>query len=414
MSHVALSQAQPYVGRPLHTMFVITSMPVGGAETLLVNLVRRFDPWRVIPEVCCLKELGPLGEVLQREMPIHSGLWRHKLDVTIVQRLRRLLERRAIDAVVTVGAGDKMFWGRIAAHLAGVPVVLSALHSTGWPDCIGRLNRMLTGWTDQFIAVAQPHGQYLVEREGFPATKVAVIPNGVDTDRFQPDQSARESIRAELSIASDVPLVGIIAALRPEKDHRLFVHAAQKILAKIPTAHFLVVGDGPCRATIEKAIADAGIAASVHMLGVRHDVPRILAALDVFVLSSQQEANPVSVLEALAVGIPVVATRVGSLAQTVRDGLTGYLVAPGNAGEMALRCTYLIEHDLARHQMGMQGRHDVAANWSLDNMVRGYERLIHQVYAGKPSVWDHDRMASIAPVVTSVPVKKEQAATPPA
>ena len=145
---------------PLRVMFLITSMPVGGAETLLVNLVRRMDRERFLPSLACLKQLGPLGEVLAEEIPTANNLIHHKFDVAVVVRLVRLFRRQRIDAVVTVGAGDKMFWGRVAAHLAGVPVVLSALHSTGWPDVIGRLNgsRLLTRWTDAFIGVADAHG----------------------------------------------------------------------------------------------------------------------------------------------------------------------------------------------------------------------------------------------------------------
>src|SRR5688572_3115728 len=126
---------------PLRVMFVITSMPIGGAETLLVNLIRRMDRACFLPEVCCLKELGPLGEVLSGEVPVHSRLLKSKYDLRIWGRLARLLAVRRMDAVVTVGAGDKMFWGRLAARRAGLPVVLSAIHSTGWPDQINWLNR---------------------------------------------------------------------------------------------------------------------------------------------------------------------------------------------------------------------------------------------------------------------------------
>jgi hypothetical protein len=114
---------------PLRVMFVITCMPVGGAETLLVNLVRRLDRSRFSPEVCCLKYFGPLGEVLAAEIPAFTGLLAHKYDLQVFGRLTRLLRQRRIDAVVTVGTGgDKMFWGRLAAYRAGVPVILSALH----------------------------------------------------------------------------------------------------------------------------------------------------------------------------------------------------------------------------------------------------------------------------------------------
>ncbi|MCA9215758.1 MAG: glycosyltransferase, partial [Planctomycetales bacterium] len=132
---------------PLRVMFLLTSMPVGGAETLLRNLVRSMERTQFEPEICCLKGLGPIGEELAREFETHSHLLSHKLDLRVLPRLASLLKRRKIDAVITVGCGDKMFWGRIAAKLAHVPVVASALHSTGWPDGVGRLNRLLTPWT---------------------------------------------------------------------------------------------------------------------------------------------------------------------------------------------------------------------------------------------------------------------------
>ncbi len=157
---------------PLRVMFVLTSMPVGGAETLLAELIRRMNRSRFLPEVCCLKELGPLGEELAKACPAHTGLLRNKYDVAVLFRLARLLRQRRIDAVVTVGPGDKMFWGRLAAWLAAAPVICSALHSTGLPDRVEWPNRLLAPWTDAFIAVAGRHGRYLAAHEGCPADKV--------------------------------------------------------------------------------------------------------------------------------------------------------------------------------------------------------------------------------------------------
>ena len=205
-------------------------MPVGGAETLLVNLIRRLDRAHFLPELCCLKELGPLGEVLAREIPAFDHLLSHKADLRVLPRLAGLLRRRRVDALVTVGAGDKMFWGRLAARWAGVPVVCSALHSTGWPDSVGRLNRLLTPITDAYIAVAAAHGKFLVEQLHFPAAKVHVIPNGIDIERFRP-AGDRLATRAALGLTPTTPIVGIVAALRPEKNHELLLRAAQTVRA---------------------------------------------------------------------------------------------------------------------------------------------------------------------------------------
>ena len=171
---------------PLRVMFLITSMPVGGAETLLVNLVRGMSSERFWPSVCCLKSRGPLGDELADDVPVFHDLIRQKYDLRVLPRLTRLFRDRRVDAVVTVGAGDAMFWGRLAARRAGVPVVLSALHPTGRPDSIGRLNRarLMTRWTDGFIGADQAHERHLVDTERFPAEKVHVIPNGVDVEQW--------------------------------------------------------------------------------------------------------------------------------------------------------------------------------------------------------------------------------------
>ena len=380
---------------PLRVLFTITSMPVGGAETLLVNLVRRMDPSRFRPEICCLKEPGPLGELLAREMPVHSGLLKSKYDVRILPRLQRLMVQRQVDAVVTVGAGDKMFWGRLAAWRARVPVVLAALHSTGWPDGVGRLNRYLTPLTDGFIAVAQDHGRFLVEGEGFPVRKVHVIPNGVDTQRFCPNPVARAAKRRDLRLHADVPVFGIVAALRQEKNHLLFLRAAKWIRQAIPDAVFLLVGEGPQREQIELAVASAGLQDCVRLLGSRSDIPDLLAAMDVFVLTSRTEANPVSILEAMATGLPVVATRVGSVFETVHEGRNGYLVESGDAESIARHCIFLASRPDVAQRLGERGRQVTEQHWSVQRMVDGYQQLISDIYQRKRGPLPDVRVATL-------------------
>lgn len=369
--------------RPLKVMFVITCMPVGGAETLLVNLVRRLDRSRFSPELCCLKYLGPLGEVLANEIPTFTGLLHHKYDVAILPRLTRLMRQRQVDAVITVGTGgDKMFWGRLAAWRAGVPVITSALHSTGLPDRVEWLNRRLAPITDAFIAVAQPHARYLAEHEGCPANKVRVVPNGVDVERFRP-LPPDAALRAELGLPSAAPVAAIIAALRPEKNHELFLRSAALIRQSRPDAHFLIVGDGARRPSLEAMSSELGLNGHVHFLGTRSDVPQLLSLADVVMLTSHMEANPVSILEALACGKPVVATRVGSIPESVHDGENGYLVSPGDVSALAARVVELFDNRALARRLGQAGRQSVVDDWSLERMVCGYEELIMRIYARK-------------------------------
>lgn len=369
--------------QPLRVWFMVTSMPVGGAETLLVNLVERLDRARITPELCCLKQPGPLAEKLDGDVPVHSGFLAHKYDFRVLHRLARQMRRRRVDAVVTVGAGDKMFWGRLAARWAGVPVVLSALHSTGWPDGVGRLNRLLTPWTDGFIAVAERHGSYLVEHERFPADKVYVIPNGVDVDRFRPRPDQRTVVRGEWAIPDDAFVVGVVAALRPEKDLPLFLRVARSVADRLDNAHFMIVGDGCERARLEELARSLTMHDRAHFLGTRHDIPNILAALDVFSLTSRNEANPVSILEAMACELPVVATDVGSVAEVVVSGEVGFLAAPGDEKRLADHWVALGRDAELRRRFGRAGRRLVAERASLEAMVRGYEQLIVGLYQRK-------------------------------
>jgi glycosyltransferase involved in cell wall biosynthesis len=366
----------------LRVMFVQTDMRVGGAEMITANVIRRLNRSRFAPELCCLKERGALGEALADEIPVHHGLLAGKYDLRVWPRLTGLLRRRKIDAVITVGAGDKMFWGRLAARRVGVPVILSALHSTGWPDGVGRLNQMLTPITDSFIAVAESHGRFLAKNLGISEERVAVISNGVDTARFAPYPDVA-AVRCELGIGPTDPVVGIVAALRPEKNHSLFLEMARRVTNELATARFLIIGDGPCRDAIRQQAEELGISDQVLMVGSRDDIPRLLAAMDVFALTSHIEANPVSILEAMSVGRPVVATNVGSIHEAVAEGQTGFLVQPGNADQFAERVIHLLREPLACGSMGAAAREAVVSRWSIESMVHGYERLIESTCARK-------------------------------
>ncbi len=369
--------------QPLRVMFLLTSMPIGGAETLLVNLVRRFDRQRIEPLIGCLKQKGTLGEQLESELPVFEKLLSHKYDVSVTGRLANLFRDQQVDAVITVGAGDKMFWGRLAARRARVPVVLAALHSTGWPDGVGRLNRMLTGITDGFIAVARQHAEYQVRQEKFPQHKVFLIPNGVDTDRFVFDESSRQRWRAETGISAKAPVVGIVAALRPEKNHDLFLDVAKRVSLSIPDTRFVIVGDGPEGERLRRLARDSGIGDQVYFLGSSQDVPGVLSMLDLFALTSHNEASPVSIMESLSCQRPVVATDVGSINESVLEGKTGFLVPAGDASRMARRWLELLGDRKLRQQFGQQGRQHIIENSSITRMTEGYTTLIEDLFYQK-------------------------------
>ncbi len=401
MSLVLMSDSH----RPLNVLFLITSMEVGGAEILLVNMMRRFDPKLVVPQVGCLKHAGELGEQIAEEFKVHEHLINGKYDALVLRRLKKLMRAEKIDAVITVGAGDKMFWGRLAARQAKVPVILSALHSTGWPDGVGRLNRMLTPITDGFIAVAQPHRDYLVCEERFPEHKVHLIPNGIDTDRFVFDAQRRDAWRQEHGIGSDDPVCGIVAALRPEKNHELFLAAADQVNQQIPNSHFLIVGDGQQRESLQEYALTLSARSNIHFVGNSHDIPGALSAMDLFALTSHNEASPVSILEAMSVTLPVVAPQVGSIDQAVIEGKTGFLFPKNDQTQCVKHWLKLLQDKDLRKTMGQAARQHVVDYGSLQTMTDGYTRLVFEIFSRKTG----DNAVNVAeadPTPSSCPVGK--------
>ena len=194
--------------------------------------------------------------------------------------------------------------------------------------------------------------------------------------------------RQELGIAKGTPTAGIIAALRPEKDHELFLRAASLVHNEIPEARFLIVGDGPRRRVLEDMAKELAIEEAVLFLGTRDDVTDILRLLDVVLLTSKMEANPVSIIEAMACEKPVVATKVGSVGETVIAGTSGYLISReadefSTAEQFAARTVELMRNTSQAEAMGRAGRENVISHWSIERTIEGYEELISGIYASK-------------------------------
>jgi glycosyltransferase involved in cell wall biosynthesis len=360
-------------------LFVNTDLRVGGQESALVEILRGFDREKIRPVVACLKEAGELApRVRAAGIPLYSDLLSSKFDVRVLPRLVRIIRRERIRVVCTVGSGDKLFWGRLAGFVARVDGIVATLHKTRSADgrpVVEPLNRWLTPITDAYVAVARGAAEYLVREEGLPRAKVHVIYNGVDLERFSGD--GRAGARAELGIAPEAPVAVHVAQLRPEKGHDVLLDAAAIVAEKIPSVRFLLVGDGPLRATIEARVRELRLERSVTLLGIRHDVPRLLAAADVALLPSHPrvETFPNSILEAMASGLPIVASRVGSLDEMVEHGVNGYLLPTGDARALAEAIVELIADPARARAMGASARARVAQHFTRERAIRAREEL---------------------------------------
>jgi glycosyltransferase involved in cell wall biosynthesis len=180
--------------------------------------------------------------------------------------------------------------------------------------------------------------------------------------------------------------------LRPEKNHTMFLRVASLVHRRMPVARFLIVGDGPERPMLESLAQQLGVAGVVRFLGTRRDVPKLLSLVDVLLLTSHSEANPICLLEAMAAGKPVVSTRVGSVTETVLPGQNGFLVDPGDTQGMADRVCELLTDRRRAAEMGRVGREYVVAHGSVDRMVGGYEEMIAEIYESKSKGLEKGRL----------------------
>ena len=368
----------------LRVAFVATSMYVGGQERVTVDLVNGLDRERFEPALLLTKDRGPLLDFVRDDVKVDWGFRRGPLGPLLaLPRIQSWLRRWKADCVFTVGLGDKLFLGRIAARLANVPVILSGLHSTPGPEhlgrsVVGRWNRHLMFLNSGVVTVSEDMRDYLIQHDGYPAARCRVLANGVDTEKFRPRPPSAE-ICAELGVQPDTPVASIVATLRPEKRHDLFLQAAQVVAEQLPETQFLIIGGGPLRAEYESLAEKLGIRERVHFLGSRNDIPDLLALSDVVCLASTDvESAPICMLEAMATGRAQVAPAIGGVPKIIEDGVTGLLVPPGDGKALGEAIYRVLADKALSNRLGEASRARALDRFSLEAMVQSYEDLIEE------------------------------------
>ncbi len=362
---------------------IITGLSTGGAETMLLKLLQGLDRTHFTPEVISLTTLGEVGPRLQAlGIPVTAlGMRPGRPDArrfwTLVQHLRR----SAPDVVHTWMYHADLLGG-LAARMAGVRALAWGVHHSNLaPELNKRATLVvvkacawLSRWVPRAILTCSERSRSVHVAAGYSAHKMVLITNGFDLTRFVPDAAARSSIRAELGLEPDTPLVGVVARDDPQKNHLGFVQAAAAVCAAMPQCHFVLAGQGIdlAHAGLGRAIEQAGLQQHVHLLGRRDDVPRLMAALDVLASPSHGEAFPNVLGEAMACAVPCVVTDVGDSADIVGD--TGRVVAAGDMGNMARELLAVLQLPVEqRRAMGASARARVQERYELGDVTRRYE-----------------------------------------
>jgi glycosyltransferase involved in cell wall biosynthesis len=377
---------------------IITGLDTGGANTMLYKLVSCTDREAFETEVVSLIDIGPIGLKIQAVgIPVRAvGMRRGVPNPLAVLRLAHWL-RQDPPHVIQTWTYHADLVGGLAARLAGgIPVAWGVHHTTFDPRGTKRMSiwtimacARLSRWLPARIVCCSEASRRGHRQLGYAADKMLVITNGFDLALFGPDPAARQSVRRELGIPEEAPLIGVVARFHPDKDHRNFVQAAARLHACVPESHFLLCGDGITWENPELArwIEAAGIRDKCHLLGRREDIPRLTAALDIASSSSSGEAFPLVIGEAMACGVPCVATDVGESAIIV--GNTGVVVPPKDPQALADGWTRLLV-GMSREErrgLGLAARQRIKERYSLGKIVAQYERLYESLAAaGEPWV----------------------------
>lgn len=374
----------------MRIVFIITGLSTGGAEMMLLKVLERLDRQRFAPHVISLTTLGELAPrivalgISIEAMGMKPGLPSPIGFFRLMCRIKRLNPE-----VVHTWMYHADLLGGLAARLAGVSAI-------GW--CIRNSNldkdktkfstRVVVGlcasiskWVPSRTLTCSEKARKVHVACGYAAEKMLVVPNGFDLSCFKPDEDARKRIRTELGIKADTPLVGLIGRFDPQKNHAGFFEAACVLHRHMPHVHFVLAGQAVDmgNAALMQAITQAGVLANTHLLGLRNDMPALMAALDVLASSSSYgEAFPNVLGEAMACGVPCVVTDVGDSAYIVCD--TGRVVASKNMAGLAQALVDILQLSaLERLALGEAARTRVATHFEIGQIARQYEAFYDEL-----------------------------------
>lgn len=354
---------------------VVWTLDVGGLEQVVLDLARRCDATRFSSRVICMAEPGAMAsQFAAAGIPVDSI---GDSTLSTPRRLARMVRRlRAIrpDVVHTHNVKPHV-QGTIASALAGVPVVVNTKHGRNYPTSLiaVTVDRLLSRVCDRMIAVSADAARIAAQIDWMPARKIQVIRNGVDLSRHSVVTSADPARLCR---------VVTVARLNPIKDQATLLRAMRIVIDADPRFHLTIAGEGPSREALQQLCCDLGLEQHVSFLGYQPDVPAVLAEAGQFVLPSISEGVSLTLLEAMAAGLPVVATQVGGTPEIVEHGSTGWLVPPSDPEALAAALLRIVREPERSAAMGREGRARVEQHFSVATAVERYQKTYAELSRG--------------------------------
>jgi len=360
-------------------LYLITDLDIGGAEKNLYNLVLKLPQDKFIPKIVSLEGRSILGEkLLQKGIYVSPLYMINKLDFTFLFRLIGILKNFQPHILHTF-LFHANFLGRIAGKIVGVPVIISSVRvmekEKKWHLVLESLTQ---NWIDMEICVCKAVKEFRHKTLGIPKEKLKVIYNGLDLKKIE---STQPCSKEKLGFTKDTFLIGTVARLSRQKGIPYLLFAMKKVVRKLPQARLVIVGQGEKNEEIKNLIIKLHLSPFVKLLGFCENALSIIAGLDIFVLPSLWEGFPNALLEAQALGIPAVATKVGGNGEIIKEGESGILVPPGDSLSLAEAILKLARDKNLRKRMSSMAK-DVKKFFTVEKMVRDhislYEELLKQ------------------------------------
>jgi len=375
--------------RKLRVVTLVDRLGTGGAERLAIQTTTRLDPERFDRTLVASRDFGvavskqhvanALADLRAADVRV-IGLKRTSArQVWAWWPLYRLLRRERVDVLHAHKFGSNL-WGTIVGRLARVPVIVAHEHTWSYEgQPLRRLadRAVIARWSSAFVAVSREDQRRMIEVEHIRPQDTLFIPNGIPV----PPAASGADVRAELGIAADAPVIGTVSVLRPQKALDVLLRASKILVEDFPGLRVLIAGEGDRRFALEDLTNELGLQDTVMFLGVRTDVPDVLAALDVAVSTSDYEGSPLSVMEYMEAARPVVATRVGGIPDLIDDGEQGLVVEPQDPAAFAAAVAQLLRDPERARRMGERGRERRRTEFDIDVMVRRLEALYEELRA---------------------------------
>jgi glycosyltransferase involved in cell wall biosynthesis len=347
----------------------------GGGERIAAQLIEGLDPRRFDRTLCVTRSSSPalIDEARSAGVRVLELERSRQFDLRAWRPLVSLLRAERTDVLHSHKFGSNV-WSALVARLARVPVLVTHEHSWSFVDDRLRVlldRRLIAPRASAMIAVSDADARRMIEVERIPPRKIRVIPNGIP----RPEAGASGGLREELGVEAGVPIVGMIASLRPEKRVDLLLDAARDLAGNRRAFHVAIVGDGPLTEELQRHAHRAGIGDRVSFLGFRPNARSLAADFDIAVLTSDREGMPLSLLEYMSLGRAIVATAVGGIPDVVVHGREALLVAPGSSKEVAAALESLLDAPEERARLGRAAAARQAASYDLGVTVRLVEQL---------------------------------------